>query len=255
MRAVILAAGRGSRLGQYTEDRPKCLIEVGGRTLLERHLDALAGGVEEIAIVTGYRAADLAGRVPVSFHAPRWQETNMVVSLTAAAGWLRDTSCLVLYGDVFTTAETVAALAAAPGDLAIAYDPHWRDLWSRRFANPLDDAETFRLHADGTVAEIGQRAATVEEIEGQYMGLLRFTPAVWRRVEALLGSLTPRERDGLDMTALLRTLIAAGEPVHAVARIGPWGEVDSPDDVALYAFATPTTVRSQGAAASPRRPG
>ncbi|MER6738270.1 phosphocholine cytidylyltransferase family protein [Streptomyces puniciscabiei] len=235
MRALILAAGRGSRLGPYTDDRPKCLVEVGGRSLLDRHLDTLAEmGVTETGIVTGYRAADLAGRGPVTFHAPRWSETNMVVSLTAASAWLRAAPTLVLYGDVFATTETVAALAAAPGDLAITYDPHWLDLWSRRFAAPLDDAETFRLRADGTLAEIGRRAASTDEIQGQYMGLLRFTPAVWGRVEEVLGGLAPQARDALDMTALLRALIASGELIRTVPRIGPWGEVDSPDDVALY---------------------
>jgi choline kinase len=235
VRAVILAAGRGSRLGRHTDDQPKCLVEVGGRSLLDRHLETLsAAGAAEIAVVTGYRAASLAARVPVTFHAPRWQETNMVVSLTAAAPWLRAAPCLVVYGDIFATAATAAALAAAPGDLAIAYDPHWLDLWSRRFTDPLEDAETFRLRGDGTVSEIGGRAASVDEIEGQYMGLLRFTPAVWRRVEKYLDALAPRARDALDMTALLRALIATGEPVRAVPRIGPWGEIDHSSDVALY---------------------
>ncbi|MFE3186556.1 phosphocholine cytidylyltransferase family protein [Streptomyces violascens] len=236
MRAVILAAGRGSRLGPYTDDRPKCLVEVDGRSLLDLHLDTLAEvGVTEVGIVTGYRAADLTGRGPVTFHAPRWSETNMVVSLTAASAWLRTAPSLVLYGDVFATAATVTALAAAGGDLAITYDPHWLDLWSRRFVDPLDDAETFRLRADGTLAEIGLRAASTDEIQGQYMGLLRFTPAVWGRVEEVLSGLPPQQRDAMDMTTLLRTLIAAGEQIRTVPRIGPWGEVDHPDDVALYA--------------------
>lgn len=235
MRAVILAAGRGSRLGPHTDDRPKCLVEVGGRSLLDRHLATLAeAGAGEVAAVTGYRAADLAARLPVTFHAPRWAESNMVVSLTAAAPWLHTAPCLVVYGDIFCSAATVRALAAAPGELAIAYDPGWLDLWARRFADPLADAETFRLRADGTVAEIGRRAARVEEIEGQYMGLLRFTPSVWRRVERHLDALTPRERDALDLTALLRALIGRGEAVHAVPRTGPWGEVDQPGDLALY---------------------
>jgi L-glutamine-phosphate cytidylyltransferase len=236
VRAVILAAGRGSRLGRHTDDRPKCLVEVAGRTLLDRHLATLAeAGIAEIAVVTGYQAARVKAQAPATFHAPRWHETNMVVSLTAATRWLREQPCLVAYGDIFTTAATVGALAAAPGDLAIAYDPDWLDLWRLRFADPLSDAETFRLNADGTVAEIGGRAARVDEIEGQYMGVLRFTPAAWRVVERRLALLGSAELDKLDMTSLLRDLVGCGERVHAIPKIGPWGEVDHPGDLALYA--------------------
>lgn len=239
MRAVILAAGRGSRMGTRTNDRPKCLVEVGGRTLLDRHLDSLSGaGIDEVAIVTGYLAQSLQGRTQREFHAPRWQETNMVVSLTAADPWLRAAPCLVAYGDIFYTADTVRALAQAPGELAIAYDPHWRELWSRRFTDPLEDAETFRLREDMTIAEIGNRPDTVEQVQGQYMGLLRFTPATWARTTAHLATLTPGQRDSIDMTSLLQALITGGEPVSAIACHGPWGEVDHPEDITVYAAAS-----------------
>src|SRR4029434_2875981 len=56
MKAIILSAGQGSRLGHLTDDRPKCLIKFNGRTLLDRHTDALAAnGIEEAVVVTGFR--------------------------------------------------------------------------------------------------------------------------------------------------------------------------------------------------------
>ncbi|WP_433194509.1 NTP transferase domain-containing protein [Nocardia sp. CA-107356] len=235
MRAVILAAGRGSRMGAHTDERPKCLVNVGGRTLLDRHRDTLAeAGIAEVAIVTGYRAESLTGRLSRDFHAPRWQETNMVVSLTAAHDWLSTAPSLVAYGDIFYTAETVRSLADTSAELAIAYDPHWLELWAKRFADPLADAETFRLRSDSTVAEIGRRATSTEEVQGQYMGLLRFTPPAWARVRDHLAALPPAARDAMDMTSLLQGLITAGEQIVAVPRHGPWGEVDHPADVSLY---------------------
>jgi len=68
----------------------------------------------------------------------------------------------------------------------------------------------------------------------KHMGLLKFTPAGWASVVRLLSSLTPIERDRVDMTGMLRRLIRTGTSVHAVAVEGPWGEVDSPEDLALY---------------------
>jgi choline kinase len=235
MRGVILAAGRGSRLGHLTDDRPKCLVEIAGKALIERQVAALRrGGVEEIAVVRGYRAAmiDLPGLC--YFANERWAETNMVMSLVAAAPWLHAGPAIVSYADIFYRSELVRGLAGAPGELAIAYDRAWRRLWTRRFADPLGDAETFRMDAAGRLLEIGGKTARMEEIEGQYMGLLRFTPAAWRAVEALLGTLAAPVRDRLDVTGLLRRLLAQGETIGTVGTDGQWGEIDNPEDVALY---------------------
>lgn len=235
MKAIILAAGRGSRMQAATADRPKCLVELDGRSLLSLQLAALRGaGIAEIAAVRGYRGAQLEPFGLTLFDNPRWAETNMVMSLLQADPWLAAGPCLVSYSDIFYSAETAAALAASPADIAISYDRDWLQLWSRRFADPLSDAETFRLDAAGRVVEIGGRAAAVAEIEGQYMGLLKFTPAGWAGVRALVDALPPAQRDRLDMTGLLARLIAAGQSVAAVPAVGPWGEVDSESDLALY---------------------
>ncbi|MGH9533891.1 MAG: NTP transferase domain-containing protein [Terriglobales bacterium] len=240
IRAVILAAGRGSRMGQLTGERPKCLIELAGCPLLVRQIAALRrGGAERIGIVRGYRAeaiaAAAAGATLEYFDNPRWAETNMVASLAAAAAWLRSGPVIVSYGDIFYRASLVRALAALPGPLAVAYDRLWRRLWTSRFARPLSDAETFRRDGAGHLLEIGGPPARLEEIEGQYMGLLHFTPPAWRIVEELLARLTAPARDRLDLTGLLRRLLAARAlPVATCPGDGQWGEVDQPSDIELY---------------------
>lgn len=235
MRALILAAGRGSRMNARTEDRPKCLVELGGRALLDLQLAALRGaGITDIAIVTGYLGDRLVGRGLQVFHNDRWQHSNMVVSLRAADAWLREAPCIVSYADIFYPAETVVRLAQAADPLAIAYDPDWLLLWSGRFENPLLDAETFRRDAAGQLVEIGQRASTTAEIEGQYMGLLKFTPAGWKSVLDLLSAMPAAAIDKLDMTSLLSRLLAAGVQIGTVPTVPGWGEVDAETDLAYY---------------------
>ena len=107
-------------------------------------------------------------------------------------------------------------------------------MWARRFADPLADAETFRTDAAGRLLEIGGKTNRIEDIQGQYMGLLKFTPAAWNAVETLLSELDPATRDRLDMTGLLRRLLIANFPVNTFATDGQWGEIDNPEDVALY---------------------
>lgn len=236
MRAVILAAGRGSRLGHLGEDRPKCLVELEGKPLIERQIAALRrGGVEEIGVVRGYRAEMIDFPGLSWFANERWAETNMVISLAAAAPWLRAGPVIVSYGDIFYRSELVRGLAGAPGALVVSYDRAWRGLWTRRFTDPLADAETFRIDAAGQLLEIGGRTTQIGDIEGQYMGLLKFTPPAWTLVETLLGTLDAAVRDRLDMTGLLRRLLAGEElAIGTFGTDGQWGEIDNPEDVALY---------------------
>jgi L-glutamine-phosphate cytidylyltransferase len=236
MRALILAAGRGSRMGALCHERPKCFVELGGHRLIERQLAALRhAGISRIGIVRGYRAElfDLAD--VTYFDNARWAETNMVMSLATAAEWLRRAPVLVSYGDIFYRSEVPRALAGAADPLAISYDRDWQRLWARRFADPLSDAETFRVDAGAALLEIGGKTRRVEDIQGQYMGLLKFTPAAWSATEALLATLEAPVRERLDMTGLLRRLLAGGGlRIGTVATAGDWGEIDQPADVALY---------------------
>jgi len=238
MKAIILAAGRGSRMQGYTDERPKCLVELRGKPLLHWQLDALrSAGIDDIALVTGYRRELLAIPGITEFHNPRWAETNMVSSLACADDWLKASPCIVSYSDIFYTGDTVRSLMAAPEatGLAISYDPRWLDHWQARFADPLEDAETFRLAEDGSrVVEIGKKPTSISEVEGQYMGLLRFTPAGWQSMQSLRQALTAGERDRMHMTGTLQRLIERGIPVTAIPCRGEWGEIDSPSDLHIY---------------------
>ncbi|MGP0076529.1 MAG: NTP transferase domain-containing protein [Bryobacteraceae bacterium] len=234
-RAVILAAGRGSRLGSLSDDRPKCMVELARKPLIERQIAALRrGGVSSIGVVRGYLGNRIGIEDVTYFENPRWAETNMVMSLAAAAPWLESGSVLVSYADIFYGHDVIRDLAASSGDLVVAYDRDWRSLWSRRFADPLSDAETFRTDARGGLTEIGKRAKQIDEIEGQYMGLLKFTPQAWRAVEALLAARDAKARDRMDMTTLLGALLDSGFPIATLPTAGSWGEIDSSEDLELY---------------------
>lgn len=236
MKAIILAAGRGSRMKSLTEERPKCLVEVRGKALLDWQLEALrVAGITEIAIVTGYKREQLSNRGLVEFHNPRWAETNMVSSLACAQDWLQAESCIVSYSDIFYSPVAVKSLIDCHASLAVTYDPNWLELWTQRFGDPLLDAETFRLASEHTLAEIGNKPKSVNEVQGQYMGLLRFTPDGWAEVLRIRSGLTPEQCDKMHMTGTLQKVIDAGRAaIRAVPYAGEWGEVDCVDDLEIY---------------------
>lgn len=236
MKAIILAAGRGSRMKSLTDERPKCMVELRGKTLLEWQLAALrAAGVCEIAIVTGYKRELLADQGLIEFHNSRWAQTNMVSSLACAETWLQAEPCIVSYSDIFYSPAAVQSLMTCNASLAVTYDPNWLELWTQRFGNPLLDAETFRLTPADTLAEIGNKPESADDIQGQYMGLLRFTPEGWAEVVRLRSALTPEQCDKVHMTNTLQQVIDAGRvQIQAIPYTGEWGEVDSSEDLFLY---------------------
>jgi choline kinase len=236
MKAIILAAGRGSRMKNLTADRPKCLVEVRGKTLLEWQLLALrSAGIQEIGIVTGYKRELLIRPGLTEFHNARWAETNMVTSLECAKGWLQGETCIVSYSDIFYDAIAVESLINCNASLAVTYDPNWLKLWTQRFGDPLIDAETFRLTAEHTLVEIGNKPQSTQEVQGQYMGLLRFTPIGWGEVKRIRAILPKDQCDKMHMTGTLQKVIEAKRiPISAIAYLGQWGEVDSLEDLESY---------------------
>jgi len=236
MKAIILAAGRGSRMATMTDARPKCLVEFRGKTLLDWQLAAIReAGITEIGIVSGYLRQMLSEYGLLEFHNRRWAETNMVSSLECATEWLQTDHCIVSYSDIFYEFTAVQSLMKTKAPLAVTYDPNWLQLWQRRFDNPISDAETFRLNPDGTLLEIGNKPDSVDEVQGQYMGLLRFSPEGWEEITRIRSQMSAEEQDRMHMTGTLQRIIQAGRiPVSAIPYWGKWGEVDSIEDLKSY---------------------
>jgi len=234
MKAIILAAGRGSRLGSITAEQPKPLTSLAGKPLLEWQIEALrSAGVDAIHLVSGYCSEALEPYGDSRLFNPHWATSNMVRSLLRADALLSTEPMLVCYGDIVYRPDIIQSLISSPAPLAMTYDQNWWSLWSARFDDPLSDAESFR-QADGHLLSIGEKVRDRQQIEGQYMGLLKFTPGGWQQVRALLDGLVPDQVDKLDMTSLLRRLLEQGTPIAAVPISGGWVEVDNPSDIALY---------------------
>ena len=236
MKGIILAAGRGSRMASLSDEIPKCLLKVGGKPLIDRQIEALRkGGIEDISIVTGYRRESLTDRGLVEFYNPSWSTTNMVYSLSQAKDWLCSSPCIISYSDIFYTSEAVVSLIKSSAKLAITYDPNWLPLWQKRFGDPLEDAETFRLNSCFILQEIGKKPNAIEDIQGQYMGLIRMTPEAWSEITDLREDMQAVNSDSMDMTSTLQKVISRGKiGIEAIPYQGVWGEVDTESDLKVY---------------------
>jgi L-glutamine-phosphate cytidylyltransferase len=236
-KAIILAAGEGSRLRPYTLERPKCLVEVDGKSLLDRQLDILQSeGISDIVIIGGYLADKLKGRGSRQYHNPRYDETNMVWTLFCAENEL-DGDVIVTYGDIVYSADALKSLLADESDIALTIDLDWEAYWRARLEDPLSDAETLKLSADGHILELGKKPTSMDEIEGQYMGLTKFSAKGVEQLQKVFKqslkkkSIQGKHPENAYMTDLIQEMIDAGHIVQSVPVHGGWVEVDTVEDL------------------------
>lgn len=241
--AIILAAGQGVRLRPYTDERPKCLVELGGRALLSWQIASLErNGVSDITVVGGYRHKQLLEFVTKVVVNEAYDRTNMVSSLFAADALVRaaDDDLLIVYGDIVFEDHVVQAALSTDGDVAVVVDREWRRLWELRMEDPLLDAETLKLSPSGAIAELGRKPKHIGEIEGQYTGLIK-VPAVrrvalsdyWRSLDRG-GTYDGKSFDNMFMTSFIQSLIEANWRVMPAWITNGWLEVDTVADLDLF---------------------
>ena len=234
MRAIILAAGRGKRLGDLTEECPKGLIRLNGKPLIEWQFEALQGaGIKEVGIVVGHMSEKFTYPQVTYFKNEEWSKTNMVSSLLCARSWLEADTCIVSYSDIVYPEETVSKLMNVEGDITITYNTKWRSLWEERFKDPLSDAETFKINDHGLLVDIGNKTNDISSIQGQYMGLLKFTKTGWKAINGFLQK-SKLLTDKIDMTSLLQSLLKNGIQINTVPIYGKWHEIDTLRDIELF---------------------
>lgn len=234
--AVILAAGRGSRMHELTEHVPKCLVRLANRPILAWTLDALrANGITDILVIGGWKHEALHAWCDSVRFNPEWSRSNMVRSLMLASDWMQRAPTLIVYGDgAYGPACIRRALQCSQHDWCLPIDRQWLDLWQRRFENPLSDAESLLLDGDRLLS-IGNRAETLAQIHAQFMGLVHLQPAAWNRASRWLQQKEAQDGaqsiDRMDTTGLLQGLLASGEQIRCVDVDGGWVEIDSPSDL------------------------
>ena len=131
MKAVILAAGQGTRLKPLTNTVPKCMVKFKGKMIIDHILTALRNaGIQDIAIVKGYKAKVLNRKKTTSFINTKFDSTNMVYSLFCSEEFWYD-DLIISYSDIVYTEEIVKKLINCVSDISVVVDNDWLDLWQK----------------------------------------------------------------------------------------------------------------------------
>jgi L-glutamine-phosphate cytidylyltransferase len=249
-RAILIAAGRGKRLGTHTEEIPKCMVQVGAKPIFGWVWDAFrAAGIEELIVIRGYRGdvleAFVRSMVPDARFVDNteWQTNNVLLSLACARPFL-DRPCLISYSDILFTPAVARAAAASPAEIALVIDRDFRSIYDGRTEHPLEEGEVSDLMPDGTVARVGKRALPPEEAIGEFIGLTKLgergAATVARSLDALAHRYEGRDHGPFQraaayrnayLTDLWQELIDSGIRLDPVLIDGCWREIDTGQDL------------------------
>lgn len=241
MKVIILAAGEGSRLRPYTKDRPKCAVELCGKALIDYQLDIFKKSeIFDITLVAGYKHEMLERKGIKKLINPKFASTNMVNTMMCARELFDGKDdVLITYGDIIYEKKVLDALLTSSGEITITIDKEWKQLWSLRMEDPLEDAETLILDGERLI-ELGKKPRSYDDIQGQYMGLIKVSALKAREFVAFWDAMDKNSLydgnnfDNMYLTSLLQCLIDSGWFIKAVPVYNGWLEVDTVEDLEYY---------------------
>jgi L-glutamine-phosphate cytidylyltransferase len=215
------------------------MVVYRGRPLIEHVVRALRdNGVNDIVAVRGYKPEALHCPGVRFYDNPDYSTTNLVHTLFCADRELTG-DVIISYSDIVYSPSVLRRLIDTQADFAVVVDRDWRRLWQERMDDPLDDAETLRLDHRGNIVELGRRASSYAEIEGQYIGLMKVSAAAWPKLHAFHAALDRnadydgKDFDNMYMTTFIQAVIDRLMPVKAVPISGGWLEIDVPSDLEI----------------------
>lgn len=241
MKAIILAAGQGTRLKKYTENLPKGMLLFEGKTVIERQIEKYReAGIKDIIIVKGF-AADKIDYQNIKYYVNKdYENTNMVESLMTAKAEFND-DIIVSYSDVLFEEGMLRQMMESKENFAVAVDDSWKEYWQMRYDRVDFDTESLAINEDGDIVELGLENPNLEDISARYIGLLKFSCDGMKYIEELLNSAyeeykdKPWQQSGKTirkayMTDLLNAIIESGKKVHAERFHHGWIEFDTNED-------------------------
>jgi choline kinase len=233
MKAVILAAGQGTRIRAVHGEHPKCLIEVDDKTILDHQIDGLLrAGIDKIAIVVGYEKQQIIRHVHRRFerrHTPKidfienpaFAITNNIYSLWIARAWIGADGFVCLNADVIFDPQVLISAVKTDSPVSMIVDPEWRD-------------ETMKvIISNGRVVRMSKKISK-QEFSGTYIGITVFDQAVNALFFARMQNLVQGGRVNDFFNVAVQELVDEGLQVGFTTTAGaPWAEIDDPLDLSF----------------------
>ena len=239
MKAIILAGGLGTRLGKYTKNLPKAMLNFEGKPLIQRQVETYRKlGIEDIIIVRKH-LADKINISGVKFIDETDYETHMVVGLFEARNEFND-NLILSYGDLLFEQKVLEDTINSHFDVCVVVDTDWKDYWIARYGSYLEDSESMILDEKGRIISLGIPNPKPEDMHARYVGIIKFSKKILQEIEKVYDKskkefwdkpwYTSPSFKRAYMTDFIQSLIDNNLNVNAIKIRRGWFEFDTVKD-------------------------
>ena len=241
MKAIIIAAGSGVRLKEVAKEKPKCLLEINGKSILEHQLDVYRGeNIRDIVIVRGYQADKINVPGAKYYLNDNFKNNNILNSLMYAQEAMSG-DMVVSYSDIIFGSSVLKALLNAKDEIAVIMDTGWEKHYQGRSGHPISEAEKITCDQQGFIKHIGKKLGSAEVIGGEFIGLFK---CQGKGVELFKKLFHQAKReynkkpfikasvfDQAYITDFFQYMVTQGVPIRCIPVDGGWYEIDTVEDL------------------------
>ncbi|MFH1379106.1 MAG: phosphocholine cytidylyltransferase family protein [bacterium] len=222
MKAVIVAAGEGKRIADITGGKPKCLLEIGGTTLINRLINQLKQeGIKEIAIIVGYKKESIINQIDSSIKVienPFYTNTNNMASLFCARDFIKGNEFIYVHGDLIMEDKIINKCSAESGDVVMAVD-----------FKPCDE-EAMKVRVEKDLIIESSKEIPLDKSAGEWIGVIKFSQRggnmFFTEAKKALDEGYKNAYDTLVLTRMAQQM-----PIRSSNITGlPWVEIDFKED-------------------------
>ena len=239
-KALIIAAGLGSRLKKHTEELPKCMLDFGGKTLLQRQISSYKdNGIKDISLVRGYKKNKINYKGIKYFTNNDYKNNNILNSLFYAEKVLNG-DIIVSYSDILFEPLVVKRALESKHDISIVVDIDWRGYYVNRKEHPLSEAENVIFNSDNEVIKIGKINTGKKDVHGEFIGMIKLSnkgteifKSHFHRCKKLYWDKPFQRAKSFQkayLTDMIQELVDVGVKVNCVIIEKGWKEIDTVED-------------------------
>ena len=239
-KALIVAAGLGSRLKKYTENLPKCMLDFGGKTLLQRQLESYKkNGIKDISLVRGFKKEKINYKDIKYFENNDYKKNNILNSMFYAEKIING-NIIISYSDILFDPFVVERTLKSDHDISVVVDIDWRGYYFGRKDHPIYEAENVIFNANNEVEKIGKINTGEDEVHGEFIGMIKlsnrgteiFKEHFHRLKKNYWNKSFQRAKifQKAYLSDFIQELVDIGIKVHCVIIEHGWKEIDTVED-------------------------
>jgi len=239
-KALIIAAGLGSRLKKHTENLPKCMLDFGGKTLLQRQIDSYKkNGIKDISLIKGYKKEKINYKGIRYFENPDYRNNNILNSIFYGEEVING-NIIISYSDILFDPIVLKRALETDHDISVVVDIDWRGYYVGRKDHPISEAENVIFNSNNQVIKIGKINTGNEDIHGEFIGMIKLSgrgteifKEHFHRLKKIYWN-KPFQRAKIFqkayLTDFIQELVDIGIKVHCVIIESGWKEIDTVED-------------------------